>query len=294
MASQRTGTLTRLGFFGVALVAVAAGAAGLGRAVGPDTGKDDNMRGQHPSHGRTDGHSAPVTSRPKGASGLAVAHDGYRLVFAGTTLARGKTEDVRFTILDRDAEPVRDFDQEGGVRMHLIVVRRDLTGYQHVHPKLAADGSWQTRLTLREAGVYRAFADFETGGEKIVLADDLFVGGEFVPARLPEPARRDDVDGYSVTLAGGARAGHEAELAFRVARAGKAVDLEPYLGARGHLVALRAGDLAYLHVHPLAGGAPGQVRFAAEFPSPGFYRLFLQFDAGGAVHTAAFTLEVAR
>ena len=46
-------------------------------------------------------------------------------------------------------------------------------------------------------------------------------------------------------------------------------DLQPYLGADGHLVALREGDLAFLHVHPEEGAEPGQIRFAAEFPSAG-------------------------
>ena len=66
--------------------------------------------------------------------------------------------------------------------------------------------------------------------------------------------------------------------------------MEPYLGARGHLVALREGDLAFLHVHPDAD----RLRFTAEFPSAGRYRLFLQFKAGGRVHTAAFTRQVSR
>jgi hypothetical protein len=56
-------------------------------------------------------------------------------------------------------------------------------------------------------------------------------------------------------------------------------------------VALRGGDLAYLHVHPTTGEA-GPVAFATEFPSEGRYRLFLQFKHQGQVHTAAFTREV--
>jgi hypothetical protein len=72
-----------------------------------------------------------------------------------------------------------------------------------------------------------------------------------------------------------------------------AVD-EPYLGARGHLVALRQGDLAYLHVHPLDEAAAGAITFATDFPTAGKYRLFLQFKHRGQVHTAAFTQEVVR
>ncbi len=78
-------------------------------------------------------------------------------------------------------------------------------------------------------------------------------------------------------------------------RAGAPVtDLQPYLGADGHLVALREDDLAFLHVHPEEGAAPGQIRFAAEFPSAGRYRLSLQFRHDGRVRTVAHTVEVPR
>ena len=77
-------------------------------------------------------------------------------------------------------------------------------------------------------------------------------------------------------------------------------DLEPYLGAYGHLVALREGDLAYLHVHP--GGEPGDgttqpgpdIEFGAEVPSAGGYHLYLDFKHDGVVRTAQFALEASR
>jgi hypothetical protein len=68
------------------------------------------------------------------------------------------------------------------------------------------------------------------------------------------------------------------------------VEVQEYLGARGHLVALRQGDLAFLHVHP----DESSQRFMATFPTAGAYRLFLQFKVDGRVHTAAFTQEVSR
>jgi hypothetical protein len=89
-------------------------------------------------------------------------------------------------------------------------------------------------------------------------------------------------------------------VTLRVSRDGKAVtDLQPYLGAYGHLVALRDGDLAYLHVHP--DGEPGDgrtaagpdVTFYAEVPSGGAYRLYLDFQHAGKVHTAEFTAVAA-
>jgi hypothetical protein len=92
-----------------------------------------------------------------------------------------------------------------------------------------------------------------------------------------------------VTLTEGAsRAGAESELSFDVTRDGERVAVQQYLGAKGHLVALRQGDLAYLHVHP----DENRLKFMAEFPTAGKYRLFLQFQTDGRVHTAAFTQEV--
>ena len=85
-------------------------------------------------------------------------------------------------------------------------------------------------------------------------------------------------------------AGTESELTLTVSRDGQPVmDLEPYLGALGHLVAIREGDLAYLHVHPLdeTEGAGGPMRFAVEVPTAGRYALFFDFSHGGVVRTAS-------
>jgi hypothetical protein len=242
-------------------------------------------------HG-TSGHGASGHGAAGELSGLAVAGGGYQLVVTDTTLTAGEATPFSFSVLDPEG-PVRQFDEEGGVRMHLIVVRRDLTGYQHLHPTLDDDGRWQTQLTLPDAGVYRAYADFERNGKKTVLASDLFVAGQFSPVTLPAPASSVEVDGYRVELDGHAEAGTETTITYRVTRAGEPVDVEPYLGAAGHLVALREGDLAYLHVHPLAERL-GEISFAASFPTAGQYRLFLQFKDAGRVQTAPLTLNVGR
>ena len=152
-------------------------------------------------------------------------------------------------------------------------------------------------LTLRRAGTYRALADVVLGGERRTLGVDLQVAGGFAPEALPAPATTARTDGYDVALrtGGGLHAGQPGTLTFRVTQGGAPVrDLQPYLGARGHLVALRDGDLAYLHVHPEAGGGPGEIRFAATLPSAGRYRLFLQFRTDGTVHTAPLTVEAHR
>ncbi len=115
------------------------------------------------------------------------------------------------------------------------------------------------------------FADFTaTGSERATLGTDVVVPGAATADPLPPVSRTSSVDGYDVAVSGDGRAGQERELAFTVTRGGEPVDVEPYLGADGHLVILREGDLAYLHAHPLeAEASGGPIRFMVEYPSRG-------------------------
>jgi hypothetical protein len=286
------GAPARLAVFALALALVGGVAALAGSAIG-HAGPEAQARSDADGMGMELQTGAEARSR---ANGLATEAAGYTFVPERTTLPLAQQRVFRFRILDARGEAVRRLDLDGGVRLHLIVVRRDFAGYQHLHPVLARDGSWSTPLTLSAPGVYRAFADFDVAGKKTVLGHDLFVPGNFVPASVAAPATSARSDGFRIALTHGElHAGKEMELRFSVTRnGGPAPSFDSYVGHRGHLVALRDGDLAYSHVHPLADGAPGEIVFHTELATAGRYRLFLQFKIDGVVHTAPFTVEVAR
>jgi hypothetical protein len=279
------------------LLAVLLGASALaGAAIGPDR-EEDAAPSEPEEH--TDMTSASEGASDRGAHakaadpvrGLAVADDGLHVVVDDPELRRGREQTLRFRIVDEHGETVRDFDVGHEKRMHLILARRDLTGFQHLHPEQAADGTWSARVRLATAGSYRLFADFSHDDEARTLASDLRVDGaaDLRPLPAPTPTAVSD-GGYDVRLdSDHARAGEEADLRFTITRDGAPVHTEPYLGAGGHLVALREGDMAFLHVHPIADDS---VRFAATLPTAGRYRLFLQFKHEGRVQTVAFTQEV--
>jgi hypothetical protein len=279
----------RLAGFAVALVLVFAGAAFAGSLIDAHPGKPTKKASMGGMAADAGGHGEKMA--PQAVRGLAVSDNGLTLRLARTSAQPGKALQLRFRIVDRTGATVRDFDVEHTKRMHFIVVRRDMTGFQHLHPTQAADGSWSVPVTLRDAGSYRVFADFSVKGRPHTLADDLTVDGTVRSQQLPAPVKRVTVDGLRVDLTETAgRAGAESRLGFDVTRDGKPVKVQQYLGAKGHLVALRQGDLAFLHVHPDANS----LKFMAEFPTAGAYRLFLQFQTDGRVHTAAFTQEVSR
>jgi hypothetical protein len=175
-------------------------------------------------------------------------------------------------------------------------VNRELTAFHHVHPRLEVDGTWSIDLPTLDPGSYRAVADFQIAdGPRLALGTDLAVLGVYQPARQGEPTRQAMTDGYEVELAAESSDAGEVTAELIVRRNGALVtDLEPYLGASGHLVAMRSGDLAYAHVHPVDDddqSAPGAVTFDAELTSAGRYGLFFDFKHDGAVHTATFTFD---
>jgi hypothetical protein len=286
--------------FGTAvLVAEAFDGEGAGHTEmgGPELAGTGHSSEEEPM---TKGHGAGEGTAADPVRGLAVSEDGLRLELEQTEVDRATPTELRFSVVDESGEAVRDFEVEHERRMHLILARRDLTGFQHLHPKLNEQGTWSARAVLPDAGSYRVFADFKRDGEAQTLAADLAVDGEVDWRPLPDPASTARTEtGYEVELeTEPSVAGEEVELGFTVRREGEPVEVEPYLGAGGHLVALREGDLAFLHVHPTegghdsSGGGHAPIAFMTEFPSEGRYRLFLQLKHRGEVHTAAFTREV--
>lgn len=317
-------TAARLGVFGLGLAAAFTGAWGVGQAIGepppepvaehdedpshpePALDHDDDGSAVTDDHGQdapttdgtdADGHAAHGAAAPPG--GLQISQDGYTFHLVDTPTTAGTEATLAFHIIGPDGHPVTEFDIEHEKRLHLIVANRSLTEFQHVHPEMADDGLWTLPITLDAGGAYRAFADFSpSGGDPLTLGADLLVLGSANPGPMPAEAPTSTVDGYEVSLDGRMASGEEDTLSFTVTRDGSPVELEPYLGAYGHLVVLRAGDLAYLHAHPHGDEPqPGQtggpsVGFATTAPSIGTYRLFLDFQVDGVVHTASFTVDV--
>ncbi|WP_434591247.1 hypothetical protein [Streptomyces sp. A5-4] len=300
-------TGVKIAAFATALAATFGTAYGVGQGVGPVVAEErpaaehGEHEGAKPEKGEKRSAEKADAAAPETPGGLQVSTGGYALALETPRVKAGDRTELRFSVKDDAGRNVTAYRREHGKELHFIVASRDLTVYRHLHPTRAADGTWSTPAELPAAGGYRVFADFKPskqGADGVTLGADLAVGGDFEPAALPPVKATAEVDGYEVTLAGGLRSGAARELKLSVAKDGKAVtDLQPYLGAYGHLVALRSGDLAYLHVHP--NGEPGdgvtepgpEVSFTATAPSSGAYRLFLDFRHEGKVRNVAFTVH---
>ncbi|NKY48814.1 hypothetical protein [Nocardia vermiculata] len=278
----------RFAAFSGGLVVLFGAALGLGALVGDPAGPA----------------SGPGTSQHNGMSetmsnGLHDTLAGYTLTEVNAPTTPHTPGPLRFRITGPDGAPVTAYTDLHDKDLHLIAVRSDATEYRHAHPVRDDNGTWSIDWTWARPGSYRIFADSRPAGapEELVLSRIVTVTGESDDRPLPPVARTTTVDGYQVRLEGDLSTGGS-ELGFTVTRDGRPVtDLQPYLGAYGHLVALRGNDLSYLHVHPEGevGSSPAgpRVAFHAQAPSTGAYRLYLDFAHAGVVHTAEFTAVAA-
>ncbi len=246
--------------------------------------------------------SMPGMETASTGNGLAAAKDGYRMTSAASTLPTDEAAAFPFTITGPDGKPVTDFAVDQTKRMHFYAIRSDLTGFQHLHPTMAADGTWTAPLAALRPGLWRLYASFtpDSGsgkGEDLVLSRTVKVPGTARATTLPEVSGTTTVDGYTVAVKGDLMAGMAHELTASLTKDGKPVtDLQPYLDTYAHLTAFHQGDTAFAHLHPETKvdgdrGGPA-LSFHAVFARSGNWRLFLQFRTGGKLHTAALTLHV--
>jgi hypothetical protein len=294
----------KIGMYVVALAAIFGVSYVAAAALVPDAVAADwtaRASASTAAHGGEHGDATidPAVAGAPALPGLAGEQQGYQLRDLTAPTVVGEQGVLSFRLTGPDGAGVTEYEVAHEKELHLIVVRTDGAQFRHVHPADDGDGRWSFPWQWDTGGSYRLFADFVPTrlGADLTLTTSVTVSGEV----SPRPAVSDTIDdagAFTVRLTGSLISGEQSALTFDVARDGEPVtSLEPYLGAFGHLVALRDGDLAYLHVHPV--GEPGdgvtaagpQVRFMAQFPTEGNYLLYLDFQVDGQVHTAEFEVS---
>lgn len=218
---------------------------------------------------------------------------------SGTAKAKESTE-IIVRITDPNGKPVNDYEVNHEKLLHLIVVNHDLSYFDHIHPEFKGDGTFTVGTSFPAGGEYKIFADFvPSGASSTTLSEWVNVEGkEGAHAAIEADTNLvKEVDGKEVELAlSGTKPKEDVTLAFtlRDAKTKQGIEnLEPYLGAVGHVVILSADAEKYLHVHPLDEKATGpKAEFATSFPESGTYKIWGQFKHNGNVITVPFVVDV--
>jgi hypothetical protein len=223
---------------------------------------------------------------------------------AGAPLPAGKEVTLRFHLAAPDGGAVQELEVVHEKLIHLLLVSDDLAWFGHEHPELQQDGTFTLRTTFPHGGGFTLFHDFTPRRDGMqVVPVELEVAGAAPPAvaLVPDADGTRLVDGCAIRFTAPApiRSLFNLSLTAHVTRDGKPVtDLEPYLGALGHLIVVSEDRSRFVHSHPLGAaptaGAPAgpDVTFSALFPAPGRYKAWVQLQRGGRVLTAPFVFDV--
>lgn len=213
----------------------------------------------------------------------------------------GDASPITFKIMN-GATAITEFSETHTKLLHFIAVKKDLSGYQHIHPTLASDGTWSTTAKLTP-GTWRFIAGSlpvipGSMSMQMTLAAEAVIPGEATADPPLVLGRTTSVDGYTVTATGEIGVGHAHNFTLSIAKDGRPVtDVGEYLGAYGHLVAIDAKSLGYTHLHGGREVTPGvlvgpDVVFQAQLPKDGVYKLLFEFNAGGSIHKAELALDI--
>lgn len=227
-----------------------------------------------------------------------VTSDRYTVeVVPGGPLRAGAPVTLAFQVRDPAGFAARDLVVVHEKLLHLMVVSSDLSRFAHVHPEPGEGGRFTLRHTFPAPGRYVLFHDFtpKSSGLQVVPVELVVEGDE--PPRVPlvvDDRRPKRAGGFDVTLTHDPLVpGAECRMTFTLSRSGKPVtDLEPFLGAAGHLVMISEDRGSYVHSHPLEASAGPTVEFRVRFDRTGTYRAWGQFQHQGRVVTVPFTVEV--
>lgn len=212
----------------------------------------------------------------------------------------GDKKRIKIKIVNNDGKPLDKFEITHEKLLHLMIISKDLSYFNHVHPEYKGNGLFVISNEFPAGGQYKLIADFKPdGGDSMSKMEWIDVNGK---GKSPAPVAVDEtlvktVDGTRVTLSmDAAEANKELTLKFTLAEEGSnqpVTDLEPYLGAIGHVVVLSEDGERYLHVHAIEGQGSGpEALFETEFPKSGVYKIWGQFQRDNQVITVPFVIKV--
>lgn len=201
-------------------------------------------------------------------------------------------------IHDADGAMVKDFDVVHEKRIHLIVVSDGLSQFAHIHPDIDSAGSLTVTYAFPTGGTYRLYADFKpVGKNQTVAMAEVKVLGNPTPAPNLIPNAPGNIAGPELNAKVAiptAKASEESKITISLLDSmdKPVTDLQPYLGAMGHLVIISADGKHYVHAHAIEGKSiNGAVEFAAHFAQAGVYKAWGEFQRAGKVFTVPFVLK---
>lgn len=207
---------------------------------------------------------------------------------------------IKIDLQDKQDKAIEKYDINHEKQMHLILVSKDLSYFNHIHPEYKGNGEFLVTTQFPAGGEYKIIADFiPTGMGDMTKTQWVTVQGDAPKPIAIEPDTNltKVVDGKEITLSfDHMMSGMDLNMTFNIkdAKTKEPINnLQPYLGAVGHVVILSADTEMYLHVHPTEEKATGpDAKFMTSFSKSGIYKIWGQFQQNGKVFVVPFVVKV--
>lgn len=255
-----------------------------------------NPQMNHGNHEENPHHSPSGNGDPRNSAATTQAQ-----LTVPSEIAANQAIPLEIKITDSTGKVVSQFDTFQEKLLHAIAVSNDLQFFNHIHPDYQGNGKFTTTATFPKPGDYAIFLDYKpTGQSERVSLVTVSVPGTPQAAPSPDFTRSKTIDNTTIKLSLSSptlKPNQEVMLDFNLKDPkGTPVELQPYLGERGHLVIVkksdRLTDASYLHTHALKDSPPGKVQFHTQFSEPGQYKLWGQFNRDGKILNADFWVNV--
>lgn len=225
-------------------------------------------------------------------------------------LAPGRAQSVALTLANiASGNPLGpdDLALAHTKKLHLLIVDASLTDYQHIHPVAdpAKPGRWHFDFTPLFGRTYKVWADVTLpDGRHEYVGNDLVAGAERAPAPSAATVATAERNGlrFRLSFTMPLKVGRAAQGRIVIdTKSGKPfAQLQPIMGAFGHIVAFAGNWDSIEHVHPLGvepksegeRGGPA-INFHIQPEQAGVLKLFAQIRANGRETIVPFTATVA-
>lgn len=177
-----------------------------------------------------------------------------------------------------------------------------------MHPNRKMDGTFEDEFSFPFGGSFKLFVLVTPKWERpqrfpleMIIKGDERKGRPLIPKKLTHSEGYD----YTLHIEPNPVAHSDLNLVVTIMKNQKPVALvQSASGPSGHCIILSEKAERFVHAHPIAAQdapqtqpnvrlPPNELRFNTQFPSPGRYKIWIQFKtAPEKVHTADFVVDI--
>ena len=215
----------------------------------------------------------------------------YSVQFMSRDMKTESDAGLTFTIKNIESgEPVSNLEIVHDKIMHVVLVRKDMVYFDHIHPLQKEIGTFFVPYSFYASGDYRIWIDFTIEGMQHIVDFDTSVSG------TSEATQEDRLKNLNVKIKtlDKIKIGEPTRLEFIVTDYDNNPVLikEKFLAANAHIIIIDKSLDEFGHTHDEKFDEDNILSFEYIFQKNGMHKLWVQFSVDGITRTGEFEIMV--